>query len=372
MRRLVRTPRPSIRPGPAPASIAAATAERRGLSRARSRARASPRSPYTPGIRPSSTWPEIGDSTSPTMAVCTGRCCGAAASPTSSSTLTPLIASTSASTATGSTVRRQAVYRRIAASRSLVVDYDIEAEDHGYIKVALKPNGAGSPPFLAAKFGPNAEWIYTSTDGGDTWTKRQSYDARRPQRRFAEWTSVVAVNPDTEDDLYAGQRFILRHPAPTAAGTGAQWTTGCTPTPRTSCSTRPTRPASISRTTRASTVPTAPAMRGPEARVRRAQHRPALRPRHLPSSRVPGLSHAERRRAASSTAMRGRVEEPRLRSERQTVGRHARGHRRERPADRVLLGAAWHYPPDPVTDRRRGCEHPTARNHGPQRRLAGS
>lgn len=92
----------------------------------------------------------------------------------------------------------------------LVVDYDIDAEDHGYIKLAIKPNGAGSPPFVAAKFGPSAEWIYTSTDGGDTWTKRQNYDIDSPQRRFAEWTSVVAVNPDTENDLYAGQRFILR------------------------------------------------------------------------------------------------------------------------------------------------------------------
>jgi photosystem II stability/assembly factor-like uncharacterized protein len=114
-------------------------------------------------------------------------------------------------------VYRHGIYRSTSAGlpadggfTRLVVDYDVDPEDHGYVKLAIKSNGAGNAPFLAAKFGPNAEWIYTSTDGGDTWTKRANYDADTPQRRFAEWTSVVAVSPDDEDDLYAGQRFILR------------------------------------------------------------------------------------------------------------------------------------------------------------------
>ena len=92
----------------------------------------------------------------------------------------------------------------------LVLDYDIAPADHGYIKLAIKPSGLAASPFLAAKFGRRGEWIYTSTDGGDAWTKRMNYDADSPQQRFTEWTSVVAVNSNDEDEIYAGQRFILR------------------------------------------------------------------------------------------------------------------------------------------------------------------
>jgi photosystem II stability/assembly factor-like uncharacterized protein len=123
-------------------------------------------------------------------------------------------------------VYRQGIHRSTTAGQPpnggftlLTVDYDLDPEDHGYIKLALKSYGAGHPPFLAAKFGPNAEWIYTSTDAGDTWTKRAPYDADNPQRRFAEWTSVVAVNPDDVDELYAGQRFVLRR----SVDGGGQW-----------------------------------------------------------------------------------------------------------------------------------------------------
>jgi photosystem II stability/assembly factor-like uncharacterized protein len=111
-------------------------------------------------------------------------------------------------------VYRRGVYRSTTAGAGaspftlLVIDPAIAAEDHGYIKLGIKPGGASG--FLVAKFGPRGEWIYTSTDGGDTWTQRVNYDVGNPQQRFAEWTSVVAVNPDDQNDIYAGQRFILR------------------------------------------------------------------------------------------------------------------------------------------------------------------
>jgi len=123
-------------------------------------------------------------------------------------------------------VYRQGIHRSITGGQPpdggfslLTVDYDLHPEDHGYIKLAIKRYAADRPPFLAAKFGPNAEWIYTSTDAGDTWTKRAPYDADNPQRRFAEWTSVVAVNPDDEHELYAGQRLALRR----SIDGGGQW-----------------------------------------------------------------------------------------------------------------------------------------------------
>ncbi len=114
-------------------------------------------------------------------------------------------------------VYQRGVYRSTTAGVAavnpftlLVIDSDIAPPDHGYIKLAIKTRGATGSPFVAAKLGPQRQSIYTSTDGGDTWTKRQNYDADSPQRSLAEWTSVIAVSPADENSIYAGQRFILR------------------------------------------------------------------------------------------------------------------------------------------------------------------
>jgi len=114
-------------------------------------------------------------------------------------------------------VYRRGVYRSTTGGTGtsnaftlLFLDYDLTPDDHGYIKLAIKAGGAGGSPFLAAKLGRRGQRIYTSQDGGDTWTRRQDYDADLPQAGLAEWTSVIAISPDDEDEIYAGQRFILR------------------------------------------------------------------------------------------------------------------------------------------------------------------
>src|SRR5262249_52073409 len=61
--------------------------------------------------------------------------------------------------------------------------------------------GAHRSQFLAAKLGPNGSRIFTTIDGGTTWTELAPDVASVD---YDEWCSVIAVDPVDENILYAG------------------------------------------------------------------------------------------------------------------------------------------------------------------------
>jgi hypothetical protein len=71
----------------------------------------------------------------------------------------------------------------------------------GWIKLSIGRNGTHGSNFLAAKLGSNGSRIFVTINGGNSWTERAqnvtsvSYD---------EWCSVIAVDPEDEDVMYAG------------------------------------------------------------------------------------------------------------------------------------------------------------------------
>ncbi len=71
----------------------------------------------------------------------------------------------------------------------------------GWIKLAIGRNGTNGSNFVAAKLGPNGSRIFTTTDGGNTWTEQAANVATVS---FDEWASVIAVDPQDESRLYAG------------------------------------------------------------------------------------------------------------------------------------------------------------------------
>ena len=111
-------------------------------------------------------------------------------------------------------VYRQGIFRSTTAGEPplggftlLSVDPKVRGLDVGYIKLAIGRTGAHRSQFIAAKLGRLGERLYTSTDGGSTWTSQPAMAATSPS--FAEWTSVIAVSPTAEQRLYRGQRLIL-------------------------------------------------------------------------------------------------------------------------------------------------------------------
>ena len=79
-------------------------------------------------------------------------------------------------------------------------------------KIALGRNGAHGTQFVAIKM---AEHVYTSIDGGNTFTQRA--DVGGPIWYFA-WTNVIAVDPTNEGILFAGAVSLFR-----STNGGATW-----------------------------------------------------------------------------------------------------------------------------------------------------
>jgi photosystem II stability/assembly factor-like uncharacterized protein len=90
----------------------------------------------------------------------------------------------------------------------------------GWIKLALGRRGAHRSRFLAAKMGPEGSRIFTTIDGGTTWTERAQDVARVA---YDEWCSVVAVDPVDESILYAGAASELKRTL-NGGATAADWT----------------------------------------------------------------------------------------------------------------------------------------------------
>ncbi len=76
----------------------------------------------------------------------------------------------------------------------------------GWIKLAIGRNGANGSNFVAAKMGVDGNRIFRTTDGGDTWTELAQNVA---SVSYDEWCSVIAVDPNNQDVLYAGAAGAL-------------------------------------------------------------------------------------------------------------------------------------------------------------------
>nr|WP_296068654.1 hypothetical protein [uncultured Actinoplanes sp.] len=90
----------------------------------------------------------------------------------------------------------------------------------GWTKLAIGRRGPHRSSFLAAKLGPDGSRIFTTVDGGGTWTELASGVATVG---FDEWCSVIAVDPTDEDVLYAGAAGMLQRTT-TGGAAAADWT----------------------------------------------------------------------------------------------------------------------------------------------------
>ena len=88
--------------------------------------------------------------------------------------------------------------------------------DAGWIKLTIGRNGTNGSNFLAAKMGNNGSRIFTTTDGGNIWTEQAVNVATVS---FDEWASILAVDPQNENRLYAGAAGILKR----SNDGGANW-----------------------------------------------------------------------------------------------------------------------------------------------------
>ncbi|MGH1352545.1 MAG: WD40/YVTN/BNR-like repeat-containing protein [Methyloligellaceae bacterium] len=108
-------------------------------------------------------------------------------------------------------LRYQGVYRSTSGGEQLLHSNAFESLDgtnqlpSGYaaewIKLAIGVKGANGSSFLAVKMGDDGRYIYTSKDAGDNWIRKADDVATAS---FDEWCSVIAVDPNNEDILYAG------------------------------------------------------------------------------------------------------------------------------------------------------------------------
>jgi photosystem II stability/assembly factor-like uncharacterized protein len=81
-------------------------------------------------------------------------------------------------------------------------------------KLALGRSGVHGSRFVAVKM---ARRVFTSTDGGDTFTERTNVDINWAP--FYPWANVIAVDPQNENVLFAGHASIFR-----STNGGVTWT----------------------------------------------------------------------------------------------------------------------------------------------------
>jgi len=76
----------------------------------------------------------------------------------------------------------------------------------GWIKLDIGRKGKNGSKFLVAKLGDEGSRIFTTSDGGNSWTEQAAGVASVD---FDEWASVIAVDPKNENRLYAGGSTTL-------------------------------------------------------------------------------------------------------------------------------------------------------------------
>ena len=78
--------------------------------------------------------------------------------------------------------------------------------DAGWIKLAIGRNGVDGSSFLVTKMGSNGSRIFSTLDGGNFWRELAGNVA---SVSYDEWCSVIAVDPQDQDILYAGGATTL-------------------------------------------------------------------------------------------------------------------------------------------------------------------
>ena len=89
----------------------------------------------------------------------------------------------------------------------------------GWIKLAIGSRGPHGANFLAAKMGADGSRIFTTIDGGSSWSERAAGVATVG---YDEWCSVIAVDPVDENILYAGAAGTLKRTT-NGGATAADW-----------------------------------------------------------------------------------------------------------------------------------------------------
>ncbi|MCV2489609.1 hypothetical protein OF117_09545 [Geodermatophilus sp. YIM 151500] len=90
----------------------------------------------------------------------------------------------------------------------------------GWIKLAIGHTGAHGSDFLLAKLGADGGRLFSTTDGGATWTELAPGIATVT---FDEWCSIVAVRPDDEATILVGTQALAR--TTNGGAVEADWTT---------------------------------------------------------------------------------------------------------------------------------------------------
>ncbi|MGH7711045.1 MAG: WD40/YVTN/BNR-like repeat-containing protein, partial [Gemmatimonadaceae bacterium] len=90
----------------------------------------------------------------------------------------------------------------------------------GWIKLAIGRSGAHGSDCVVAKMGANGDRIFRTLDAGATWTELASGVA---SVSFDEWCSVIAVDPEDEDVMYAGAAGAMQRTTNGGAALG-DWT----------------------------------------------------------------------------------------------------------------------------------------------------
>jgi photosystem II stability/assembly factor-like uncharacterized protein len=106
-----------------------------------------------------------------------------------------------------STTAGQQVGATLAFTRLDGVDQLPTIGQAGWVKLAVGDRGTHGSRFLAAKLGPRGSRIFVSIDRGTTWTERAKDVATIS---YDEWCSVIAVDPEDENVMYAGAAGALK------------------------------------------------------------------------------------------------------------------------------------------------------------------
>jgi photosystem II stability/assembly factor-like uncharacterized protein len=89
-----------------------------------------------------------------------------------------------------------------------------------WTKLAIGRNGANRSSYVVAKLGPAGSRIFRTTDGGGTWTELAPNVA---SVNYDEWCSIIAVDPEDQDVMYAGAADALSRTTNGGANPG-DWT----------------------------------------------------------------------------------------------------------------------------------------------------